>query len=232
MCRCPHLCLRDGCFTLPIANYTSRRRCPFNRKLHSFPSPWDSGAAAWDLSSVRLLRLLQMRQMIPFTPGSCSPAFEFSLLSCRCIFRPGKKNVLQRCTGAVPLLQNLQNPTGIIVTERLAYAIEFAPIAAQPQGEWQAKGVELPSKLGKRSLDFHYWGLGEAPAGTYHLTLAYRGRLVSELPFRVCAGLEIDAARNRTTCRIPRCATAVTVFRSSAPVSEVCLWMMMKTMYP
>lgn len=163
------------------------------QSLQFFGPPWHNWqASAWELSEVRLLRLLRAGQDI-CPPISVSRPLEPSL-------RPSGLPLHVLAVEEKPLyntmpvlclpLQNSQNSAEELKGWHLRLESRYA---ARPQGEWQAKGDELPFIIEKDEahLPLSCW-LGEAPAGTYHLTLSRRGHSTSEMPFRVCAGLDIN----------------------------------------
>lgn len=162
-------------------------------RLPPFAPPWQSWqATAWDLSGARLLRLLRAGQDI-CPPLAVARLLEPSLLPSSLpphVLAVEEKPLYTTAPTLRLPLRNLQNPTEELTGWHVQMESRYA---AQPQGAWQAEGAELPFQTGEGEarLPLAHW-LGEAPAGTYHLKLTYRGRLVSELPFRVCAGLKID----------------------------------------
>lgn len=162
-------------------------------RLPPFAPPWQSWqATAWDLSEARLLRLLRAGQDI-CPPLAVARPLEPSLLPSSLpphVLAVEEKPLYTTAPTLRLPWRNPQNPAAELTGWHVQMESRYA---AQPQGAWQAEGAELPFQTGEGEarLPLAHW-LGEAPAGTYHLTLRYRGRLVSELPFRICAGLEID----------------------------------------
>ncbi|WP_322794131.1 hypothetical protein [Bellilinea sp.] len=161
--------------------------------LHPFAPPWqDWQAAAWDLKGVHLVRLWREGQDIcvpiavsrPLEAALSTPNLPPHLLAVD--EKPLYTAAPQVC---VPLL-NTAAPAGELNHLRLRLESRYA---ASPEGNWEGAAAELPYTVenDKARVSLTPW-LGESPAGTYHLSISRRGRLLSELPFRVCAGLEVD----------------------------------------
>lgn len=172
---------------------------PAARRLESLPPfgfPWqDWQAAAWDLSETRLLRLLRAGQDV-CPPLSVSRPLEPSLSSSSLpphVLAVEEKPLYNAAPQVCLPLQNPASPAEELTTCTLRLESRYA---ARPQGTWEAKASDLPFVIenGEARLSLSGW-LGEQPIGTYHLSLEQRGRLVSELPFRVCAGLQISGLR-------------------------------------
>ncbi len=163
------------------------------QSLPPFAPPWqDWKAAAWDLSGVRLLRLLHNdRDICP--PISISRPLEPALLPSSLpahILAVDEKPLYIAPPSVCLPLRNPESALNELETWSLLLESRYA---AAPQGEWQARAGELPYAIegSQAHISLEPW-LGRAPFGTYHLALEQRGRLVSELPFRVCTGLSIQ----------------------------------------
>lgn len=175
-------------------------RCePLARCLETLPPfgpPWQNWqASAWDLSATRLLRLLREGQDV-CPPLSVSRPLEASLLPSALppqVLAVEEKPLYNAAPQVCLPLQDPASPETELGTWTLHLESRYA---ARPQGKWESKASGLPFIIenGEARLSLSAW-LEETPIGTYHLSLEQRGRLVSELPFRVCAGLKIRALR-------------------------------------
>ncbi len=163
--------------------------------LHPFPAPWDSWqAGAWDLTKVRLVRLLQDgKDLCP--PIAVSASLEPSLTASDLPpqVTPVEEKPLYSAPPRLRLpLRDAQNPQPELQGWKLTLESRYA---ARPAGKWEGTAADLPCEIlpGESCalVSLHRW-LGESPFGTYHLTCSYRGRAAVELPFRVCAGLGIE----------------------------------------
>lgn len=172
---------------------------PAARRLQSLPPfgpPWqDWQAAAYDLSETRLLRLLHAEQDV-CPPISVSRPLEPSLSPSSLpphVLAVEEKPLYNAAPQVCLPLQNPVSPAAELDAWTLRLESRYA---ARPQGTWEAKASDLPFVIenGEARLSLADW-LGEQPVGTYHLSLEQRGRLVSELPFRVCAGIQISGLR-------------------------------------
>lgn len=166
------------------------------RRLQSLPPfgpPWqDWQASAWDLTETRSLRLLRAGQDI-CPPISISRPLEPLLLPSTLpphVLTVDEKPLYNAAPALALPLRNPQDPAEEL--KRWSLQLE-SRYAARPQGEWQASGEELPSVFenNEARLSLSYW-LGETPVGTYHLKVSCPGQPETELPFRVCAGLQIN----------------------------------------
>lgn len=162
-------------------------------KLNPFAMPWnDWQAAAWDLSQVRLLRLLCNGQDL-CSPIAVSHLLEPTLSASNlplCLMAVDEKTLYDAAPHVCLPIQNPSRPTEELTDWHLRMESRYA---ASPQGVWEAKADELPYTIDntEAQISLESW-LKESPVGTYHLTLSRRGRVVTQLPFRVCAGLQID----------------------------------------
>ncbi|GAB4456346.1 MAG: hypothetical protein Kow0070_06260 [Anaerolineales bacterium] len=182
--------------------------CPADCELHAEPAarcieslppfapPWQGWqASAWNLSETRLLRLLHEGQDV-CPPISVSRPLEPSLSPSSLpphVLAVEEKPLYNAAPQVCLPLQNPVSPAAELDAWTLRLESRYA---ARPQGKWEAKASDLPFVIedGEARLSLADW-LGEQPIGTYHLSLEQRGRLVSELPFRVCAGIQISSLR-------------------------------------
>lgn len=160
---------------------------------HPFAPPWqDWQAAAWDLKGVHLVRLWREGQDI-CAPIAVSRPLEVALSASNLPqhLLPVNQKPLYTAAPKVYLpLQNVDSPAEDLNEVSLRLESRYA---ASPEGSWEGAAAELLCTVenDKARVSLTPW-LGESPAGTYHLSISRRGRLLSELPFRVCAGLEVD----------------------------------------
>ncbi|MFZ6020377.1 MAG: hypothetical protein ACOYXO_12280 [Chloroflexota bacterium] len=161
--------------------------------LHPFAPPWqDWRAAAWNLRQVRFVRLWREGQDIcppiavsrPLEPALSAPNLPPHLL-------PVNEKPLYTTAPQVYLpLHNVDAPAEDLNEVSLRLESRYA---ASPAGNWEDKAANLPYIVenDKACISLEPW-LGDSPVGTYHLNISRRGRQVSELPFRVCAGLQVE----------------------------------------
>lgn len=161
--------------------------------LHPFAPPWqDWQAAAWDLKGVHLVRLWREGQDI-CAPIAVSRPLEVALSAPNLpqhLLAVDEKPLYTAAPQVCVPLQKTAAPAGELNHLHLRLESRYA---ASPEGNWEGAAAELPYTVenDKARVSLTPW-LGESPAGTYHLSISRRGGLRSELPFRVCAGLEVD----------------------------------------
>lgn len=161
--------------------------------LHPFAPPWENWqAAAWDLRQTRFVRLLHEGKDV-CAPIAVShplePALSLSTLPPQVL--PVDDKPLY--TAAPQVILPLQAPTEAAEELQNWHLRLESRYAAAPQGVWEAKANELPFVIenAEAHISLSPW-LGESPAGTYHLIISRHERPTAELPFRVCAGLQLD----------------------------------------
>ncbi len=167
------------------------------QSLPTFAPPWqDWQAAAWDLSEARLLRLLRDGQDV-CPPIPVSRTLEPYLLPSDLPTQVLATDEKPLYSAAPRVCVPLRNPE-IPQEELAAWTLRLeSRSAAAPQGTWRASASVLPYIIEGNAAHIllEPW-LGDAPFGTYHLAMEQRGRLVSELLFRVCAGLRVEGLQS------------------------------------
>ncbi len=163
-------------------------------KLHPFAPPWQGWqATAWDVGQTRLVRLLRESQDI-CAPIAVSrplePVLSESGLPAHLVAVDEKPLYAAAPQVCLPI-QTPDMPHVYFELEDWQLHLE-SRYAAAPQGSWQAKAgnMSFAAEGTEARISLLTW-LGASPVGTYHLTISRRGRTVAELPFRVCAGLQI-----------------------------------------
>ena len=166
-----------------------------DNELHPFPVPWDAWQAhAWDLSKVRLIRLLCFgKDVCPPVPVTTIVEPELLGHSIHPQSLPVDEKPLFLGTPLVRLpLRNLQDPTAELRDWHLTLESRYA---AEPDGKWEGTANELPYEVqhqdGSVLLVLKPW-LGEKPVGTYHLQLRGPARTELELPFRTWHDIQIE----------------------------------------
>lgn len=163
--------------------------------LHLFAKPWEKWQAhAWDLSKVKLVRLLRNGQDIcPPIPVSVviEPSLEGQSVHPQSIPVEEKPLFLGAPYLRIPLRRFSEAESEL---KEWSLTLE-SRYAAQPAGEWKGKASELPHQIfmeeGCALVEFSAW-LGEHPIGAYHLTLRGPGQSAIELPFRIWDEIEIS----------------------------------------
>jgi len=167
--------------------------------LHPFASPWDAWQAqAWDLTNVRLIRLLRGGEDIcPPIPVSAvyEPTLEGQAVHPQSLPVEEKTIFLGAPWLRLPL-RNVQHPEADLKDWYLTLESHYA---AQPGGKWEGTAKELPYQIktaeGCALLDLRRW-LGERPIGTYHLLALGPARTEIMLPFRTWHDIQITGLRS------------------------------------
>lgn len=162
-------------------------------ELHPFPFPWDGWqAGAWDLKQVHQVRLQRAGQDI-CPPLAVSRLLEPSLTATDLPSQilPVDEKPLYRTPPRLCLPRQSQ---GDLDRDLAGWSVYLeSRHAALPGGKWEAEASSLPREVQGDNilLSLSPW-LGEAAAGTYHLTVRQRGRDPLELPFRLYPSLEVE----------------------------------------
>lgn len=156
-------------------------------ELHPFPMPWHQWQAhAWDLSQTTLIHLKCQGQDI------CPPLPVRQVQEPKLVgtFLPQSQPVEEKPVYlGLPCLELPIRDFEHLGDELTRWKIKIkSRFAAFPQGEWEDSASGFPverveeKKVVRLTLDKV---LGEAPCGTFHLTIQRGNKLQTELPFRV-----------------------------------------------
>jgi hypothetical protein len=164
-------------------------------ELHPFAAPWDAWQAhAWDLSKVRLIRLLRSgNDICPPIPVTTiiEPALVGQLVHPQSMPVEDKMLFLGAPLLRLPL-RNLRQPEAELKDWHLTLESHYA---AQPDGKWVGTANELLYQVeeenGSALFDLAAW-LGEKPVGTYHVLVRGPARTELELPFRTWHTIQMD----------------------------------------
>ncbi len=167
--------------------------------LNPFASPWQEWQAqAWDLTKVRLIRLLRNGQDIcPPIPVSVAyePRLEGQPVHPQSLPVEEKPLFLGAPRLRLPL-RNIQHPQAELEDWHLTLESRYV---AQPSGKWEGTAsvltYQIQAEEGYVLLDLSTW-LGKRPIGTYHLLARGAAKTEITLPFRTWHDIRIEGLQS------------------------------------